>query len=65
MLLTNALHAKKIAKVPWITDLERVMYKQKKNPCLSKKTVELIYFDCVFAIRVYYQSLKTRQIYKI
>ena len=53
-----------IAKVPKITELERVLYKQ-KNPCLYKKTVKLIYFDYVFAIRAYYQSLKTRNIYKI
>ena len=34
----------KIAKVPKITELERVLYKQ-KDPCLCKKTVKLIYFD--------------------
>ena len=38
-------------------ELKRVLYKQ-KNPCLCKKTVKLIYFDCVFAIRAYYQLLK-------
>ena len=54
----------KMAKVPKITELERVLYKQ-KNPCLCKKTVKLIYFDYVFAIRAYYHSLKTRNIYKI
>ena len=54
----------KIAKVPKITELERVLNKQ-KNPCLCKKTVKVIYFDCVFAIRAYYQILKTRNIYKI
>ena len=53
-----------ITKVPKITEQERVLYKQ-KNPCLCKKTVKLIYFDYVFAIRAYYQSLKTRNIYKI
>ena len=47
----------KIAKVPKITELERVLYKQ-KNECLFKKTVKFIYFDCVFSIRVYYRSLK-------
>ena len=40
------------------------LYRQKIS-CLCKKTVKLIYFDCVFAIRAYYQSLKTRNIYKI
>ena len=54
----------KIAKVPWITELERILYKP-ENACLWKKTVKLIYFDYVFSIRVYYQSLKTRNIYKI
>ena len=54
----------KIAKVPQIIELDRVLYKQ-KNPCVCKKTVKLIYFDCVFAIRAYYQSLKTRNIYQI
>ena len=44
----------KIAEVPLITELERVLYKQ-KNQCLCKKTLRLIYFDCVFAIRVNYQ----------
>ena len=53
-----------IAKVSWITELERILYKQ-KNSRLFKKAVKLIYFDCVFFIRVYYQSLKTRNIYKI
>ena len=54
----------KLAYVTEITELERVFYKQ-KNPCLCKKTVKLIYYDCVFAFRVIYQSLKTRNIYKI
>ena len=54
----------KIAKVPWITELERIFYKQ-KNATLCKKTVKLIYFNCVFSIRVYYQSLKTRNIHKV
>ena len=54
----------KIAKVPWITELERILYKQ-KNSRLFKKAVKLIYFDCVFSIRVYYQLLKTRNTYKI
>ena len=53
-----------IAKVPWITELERILYKV-KNSRLFKKAVKLIYFDCVFYIRIYYQSLKTRNIYKI
>ena len=54
----------KIVKVPKITELERVLYKQ-KNQCLCKKTVKLIYFDYVFPVRAYYQSLKTRNIHKI
>ena len=49
-----------IAKVPKITELERVLHEQ-KNPCLCKKTVKLIYFDYVFNIWAYYQSLKTRK----
>ena len=55
---------KNIAKMPWITELETILYKQ-KTACLCKKTVKLIYFDYVFSIRVHYQSLKTRNIYKI
>ena len=34
----------KIAKVPWITELERILYKQ-EYACLCKKTVKLIFFD--------------------
>ena len=70
-ILHNGFHVaykyficQKIAKVPWITELEHILYKQ-KNSRLFKKAVKLIYFDCVFSIRVYYQSLKTRNIYKI
>ena len=44
---------KKVAKVSLITELERVLYKQ-KNPCLCKKIVKLSYYDFVFAIRAYY-----------
>ena len=33
-----------IAKMPKITELERVLYKQ-KNSCLCKKTAKSIYFD--------------------
>ena len=43
----------KIAKLPWITELERILYKQ-KNACLCKKTVKWIYLDYEFFIRVYY-----------
>ena len=53
----------KIAKVPWITKVEQILYKQ-KNSCLCKKTVKSIYFDCELSNKVYYQSLKTRNIYK-
>ena len=70
----------KITKVHWITELERILYKQ-KNACKCKKTVKLIYFDYAFSIWVfitkfsadnnsmyisqyYYQSFKTRNIYK-
>ena len=54
----------KISKVPEITELERVWYKQ-KNPSLCKKTMKLVYFDYVFAFSIYYKLLKTRNIYKI
>ena len=50
------LTRQKIAKVPWITEPEQILSKQ-KNACLCKTTVKLIYFDYVFSIRVYYQSL--------
>ena len=52
----------KIAKAPWITELERILYKQ-KNVCLCKKTDKLIYFECVCSIKVYYQSLKARNMH--
>ena len=65
MLLTKLMCCtQKITNVPKITELERVLYKQ-KNPCLCKKTMRLVYFDYVFAFSAYYQSLKTRNIYKI
>ena len=55
-ILHNGFHVaykyctrQKIAKVPLITELERILYKQR----LFKKAVKLIYFDCVFSIRVY------------
>ena len=70
-ILHNGFHVtykyfirQKIAKVPWITELERILYKQ-KNSCLFKKAMKQIYFDCVLSIRVYYQTWKTRNIYKI
>ena len=70
-ILHNGFHVaykyfihQKIAKVPWNTELERILYNQ-KNSRLFKKAEKLIYFYCVFSIRVYYQSLKTRNIYKI
>ena len=70
-ILHNCFHVaykyfirQKIAKVSWITELERILYKQ-KNSRLFKKAVKLIYFDCVFSVRVYYQSLKTRNNYKM
>ena len=44
--------------------MERVLYKQ-KIWCLCKTTLKLIYFDYVYAIKAYYQSLKTRKIYTI
>ena len=39
----KCLTCQKIAKVPKIIELERVLYKQ-KNPCLCKKTVKSIFF---------------------
>ena len=43
----------KITKVSQITELEQGLYK-KSCALIYKKTVKLIYFDHVFAIRVYY-----------
>ena len=70
-ILHNGFHVaykyftrQKIAKVPLITELERILYKQ-KHARLCKKAVKLIYFDYVFSIRVHHQSLKTRNIYKM
>ena len=40
-----------IAKVPWITDLERILYKR-KNACLCKKTEIYLYWLCIL-----YQSI--------
>ena len=54
----------KIAKVPWITELERILYKQ-KNACLCMKTVKLIHVDYVLSISVYYLSLKNKKHMKI
>ena len=50
----------KIAKLPKITELERVLYTL-KNPCLWNKTAKLIYFEYVFAIKAYYQTLKKQE----
>ena len=60
VLFTNALHGKD-SKNRWTG----TSFYNKKNQCLCEKIAKLFYFDCVFAIRVYYQSLKTRSIYKI
>ena len=61
MSLTSSLHIEYTATVHRITELERILCKHKKS-CLWKKIVKLIYFDCLVAIRVHYQSLKTRNI---
>ena len=46
MLLTNAVQT-----VPWITELERVLYEQ-KNQCLCKKT-ENFFFLIVYLLSGY------------
>ena len=50
LLLVNVAYKcftrQNIAEVPLITELERVLYKQ-KNPYLCENTVKFIYFDYV------------------
>ena len=39
----------KIAKVPWITEPKRILYKQ-KNACLCKKTVKInLFWLCILS----------------
>ena len=57
-ILHNGFHVayknfirQKIAKVPWITELERILYKQ-KNSRLFKKALTNLYWLCIL-----YQSI--------